>query len=175
MFLSLRSLQSAHEHLEQRYEPSQLEGIGGDSYTIASPVTLSLDVDRQETGRYHVAGRVAGELELSCGRCLEAYTLPVVSDFDLRYVPRTENTGEGEREVEEDDLATAFYDDDQIDLRELIAEQFQLAVPMKPLCREDCKGLCPHCGTNLNTGSCNCSTMWEDPRFAALRALKTKH
>ena len=81
-------------------------------------------------------------------------------------MPRTENVGEGEREVEEDDLATAFYDDDQIDLTHLIMEQFQLALPMKALCAEACKGLCPQCGTNLNTGSCNCNVKWEDPRLA---------
>ena len=68
--------------------------------------------------------------------------------------PRT--SAKERREVEEDDLATAFYDDDQIDLTHLIMEQFQLALPMKPLCTEACKGLCPQCGTNLNTGSCDC-------------------
>ena len=83
-------------------------------------------------------------------------------------MPRTENAGEGEREVEEDDLATAFYDAEQIDLMHLIMEQFQLAVPMKALCTEACKGLCTHCGTNLNTGSCDCNVKWEDPRLAAL-------
>jgi uncharacterized protein len=96
----------------------------------------------------------------------------MATDFDLRYVPRTENVGEGEREVEEDDLATAFYDDDQIDLGHLIMEQFQLALPMKALCKEACKGLCPSCGTNLNTDSCDCSAKWEDPRLAALKALR---
>jgi uncharacterized protein len=106
-----------------------------------------------------------------CSRCLEAFTLPVTTHFDLRYVPRTENVGEGEKEVEEDDLATAFYSNDRIDLGHLIGEQLQLAVPMKPLCDEACKGLCPQCGMNLNTGSCDCSQTWEDPRLAALKAL----
>ena len=101
---------------------------------------MSFDVDRQEPGRYRVAGHVTGEVELDCSRCLEPFTLPVASDFDLRYVPRTENIGEGEREVEEDDLATAFYDDEQIDLAHLIMEQFQLALPMKPLCKMPARG-----------------------------------
>ena len=61
---------------------------------------------------------------------------------------------------------------DEIDLLQLMMEQFQLALPMKPLCRDACKGLCPQCGTNLNTGSCDCNQKWEDPRFAALRAMK---
>ncbi|MEO5740667.1 MAG: DUF177 domain-containing protein [Vicinamibacterales bacterium] len=189
MHLSLRSLQDAHAHFDTRYEPSLFSpvheapasrrsgGEGGpasddDPFRVIAPVTMSFDVDRQEPGRYRVVGRVTGEIELACSRCLESFTLPIVSDFDLRYIPRTENIGEGEREVEEDDLATAFYDDEHIDLTHLIMEQFQLALPMKPLCKDSCKGLCPECGTNLNTGTCNCSPVWEDPRLAALKALK---
>jgi uncharacterized protein len=172
MHLSLRSLQDAHEHFEKRFEPSLFIPAEGDVFRVVSPVTLSFDIDRQEPGRYRVAGHLTGEIELACGRCLEPFTLPIASDFDLRYVPRTENAGEGEREVEEDDLATAFYDAEQIDLMHLIMEQFQLAMPMKALCSEGCKGLCPNCGTNLNTGSCDCNVTWEDPRFAALKAMK---
>lgn len=173
MHLSLRSLQDAHEHFEKRYEPSLFSAAEGDPFRVVSPVTLSFDVDRQEPGRYRVAGHLTAEIELSCGRCLEPFTLPVATDFDLRYVPRTENVGEGEREVDEDDLATAFYDGEEIDLAHLIMEQLQLALPMKALCTEACKGLCASCGTNLNTGACDCNEKWEDPRFAALRNLKT--
>lgn len=172
MQLSLRSLQAAHTHFDKRYEPSLFPVAEGDPFRVVSPVTLSFDIDSQEPGRYRLAGRVSGEVGLACSRCLEPFALPIESDFDLRYVPRTENVGEGETEVEEDDLATAFYDDEQIDLAHLIMEQFQLALPMKPLHSEDCKGLCPRCGTNLNTGSCDCNVTWEDPRLAALKALR---
>jgi len=174
MFLRLRSLQSDHEHIEQRYDPAAFDDAGGDAFRVVAPVTLSFDIDRQEAGRYRVAGRVASELELTCSRCLESFALPVAAAFDLCYVPRTENVGEGEREVAEDDLTTAFYSDDQIDLKELVLEQFHLSVPMKPLCRDDCKGLCPQCGTNLNTGSCSCEKTWEDPRLAVLKAIAEK-
>lgn len=172
MQLSLRSLHDDHEHFDKQFEPGLFPVAAGDPFRVVSPVTLSFDVDRQEPGRYRVAGHLAGEIELECSRCLEPFTLPVGADFDLRYVPRTENVGEGEREVEEDDLATAFYDEDQIDLAHLIMEQFQLALPMKALCSETCKGLCPTCGTNLNTGSCDCNVKWEDPRLAVLKAIK---
>ena len=172
MQLSLRSLHNAHEHFDKEFASSLFPSAHGDPFRVASPVVLSFDVDRQETGRYRVAGHLSTEIELTCSRCLEAFTLPISTDFDLRYVPRTENVGEGEKEVEEDDLATSFYSDDQIDLGHLIVEQLQLAVPMKPLCEEACKGLCPHCGTNLNTGTCECSQKWEDPRLAVLKNLK---
>ena len=172
MYLSLRSLQGGAELVNSQYDASLCEGAGGDAFRVVSPVVLMFDIAQQDTGRYRVVGKVAGELELTCGRCLEPITLPVVSSFDLCYVPRTENIGEGEREVEEDDLTTAFYADDQIDLRELITEQLQLALPMKPLCSAACRGLCPQCGTNWNTASCRCSQQWEDPRLAALKQFK---
>jgi len=92
--------------------------------------------------------------------------------FDLRYQPHAEHQRPGEREVEADDMDTAFYENDEIDLGQLMQEQFYLALPMKPLCKDDCKGLCPNCGTNLNKATCDCTTHWEDPRLAALRALK---
>jgi uncharacterized protein len=77
-----------------------------------------------------------------------------------------------EHEIQEDDLSTAFYRDETIDLGDLVREQFYLMVPMKPLCSEACKGLCPQCGTNLNRGTCECRNEWHDPRFEKLKALK---
>ena len=169
MQLSLRSLQDAHEHFEKQYKPALFPRDRG-RYIPRGLAGVAL-VRRRSAGNGAISrcGPSRTELELTCSRCLEPFTLPVATDFDLRYVPRTENVGEGEKEVEEDDLATAFYSNDQIDLGHLIVEQLQLAVPMKPLCDEACKGLCPQCGTNLNTGSCDCSQAWEDPRLAALR------
>src|ERR1044072_582574 len=93
-------------------------------------------------------------------------------EFDQRYLPSSEASEGAETEDEEDDLETSYYRDDQIDLNELLREQFYLELPMKPLCTEDCKGLCPQCGTNLNTGTCDCSAGWNDPRLAPLRQLK---
>jgi uncharacterized protein len=110
---------------------------------------------------------------MKCSRSLLPFSSPVDQTFDLRYQPHTANTGEGEREIEEDDLTTAFYEKDEIDLGHLMHEQFVLSLPMKPLCDGACKGLCPVCGTNLNRGTCDCKPV-EDPRLAALRELRTR-
>ena len=96
----------------------------------------------KDKAHFRLVGSVATTLELPCGRCLEPFTLPVDASFDLRYQPHAANTGEGEREIEEDDLSTAFYENETIDLGQLMREQFYLALPMKPLCGEDCRGLC---------------------------------
>jgi uncharacterized metal-binding protein YceD (DUF177 family) len=172
MLLNLRTLQDASEHLETRYPPSRFPTDPA-SFRVIAPVALSVDVSKGDDRRYRLAGRVVTTLEMVCSRCLEPLPLPVDAAFDLEYLPRTENAGEGEREIAEDDLATAFYADETIDLGELMSEQFQLAVPMKPLCSEACRGLCPQCGTNLNVSACGCRQGWEDARLSALKSLVT--
>jgi uncharacterized protein len=134
-------------------------------------VELTGDI-RKDSRKVRLTGRVRATLETDCGRCLEPFRIPVDMTFDLLFLPAAENAGTDEREVAEDDLGVSFYKDDLIDLRQLVREQFYLAMPMKPLCRDDCRGLCPVCGTNRNRESCSCETAWVDPRFEALRKLK---
>jgi uncharacterized protein len=98
----------------------------------------------------------------------------VNAPFDLRYLPESEMAVDSEREIQDEDVETSYYRDDQIDLEQLLREQFYLALPMKPLHADDCRGLCPQCGTNLNTGTCGCTPAWEDPRLAPLKSLKEK-
>jgi DUF177 domain-containing protein len=168
--LDLSKIRTAEEHVEQVYLPSAL-GTAGDDYVVIAPAALAFDIHKDKE-HFRLVGRVLTTLELSCGRCLEPFAWPVDATFDLRYQPHAENTGEGERAIEEDDLTTAFYEHDEIDLGQLMQEQFYLALPMKPLCAADCKGLCPMCGTNLNRGTCACDRQREDPRLAALKALR---
>src|SRR5437867_5451016 len=169
MFLNLNTIRTAQERYEKVYGHEAF-GAEGESFRIVAPASLAFDIFKDKA-QFHLVGTVQTTLELACSRCLEPFALPVNTPFDLRYQPRAVNTGEGEREIQADDLSTAFYDNDVIDLGQLMREQFYLALPMKPLCREDCQGLCPVCGTNLNRGTCQCSREWEDPRLAALKTL----
>ena len=156
------------QRIERTDQPSAFEA--DDAYRILESVELRVDL-KKDHEKVRLTGTLRTVLELECGRCLEGYTLPVDATFDLLYLPAAEAPSQGEREVEEDDLDTAFYRDGIIDLAGLVREQLYLALPMKPLCRDDCRGLCPVCGTNLNTSSCSCAHEWEDPRLAPLRAL----
>jgi uncharacterized protein len=144
----------------------------GDAYRIVAPVALDFDIHKDKE-KFRLDGSVKTELELSCSRCLEPYRMPIDASFDLRYLPASEMATEQERELQDEDVETSYYRDDQIDLNELMREQFYLALPMKPLCQEDCQGLCAQCGTNLNTGTCECHPEWVDPRLAALKELKS--
>ena len=168
--LNLAKIRDAQERFEQVYAPERLASAD-EAFRVAAPVTLAFDIYKDKD-HFRVIGSVQTTLEMPCSRCLEAFSCPVDASFDLRYQPHARNTGEGEREIEEDDLTTAFYENDTIDLGQLMREQFYLALPMKPLCGNDCKGLCPTCGTNWNKGTCDCSNQSEDPRLAALKALR---
>ena len=170
------------EHLDRTFEPTLFStpDARDEDYEIVAPVHLVMDV-RKERDAYRVAGHVETRLRLECGRCLEAFEIPVDSAFELRYVPLPAGSPgadkHDDREVAEDDLTTAYYKDETLDLGELMYEQFVLALPMKPLCSDACKGLCPECGTNLNKGTCDCKPAWKDPRLAALQGLldRDKH
>ena len=169
MKLDLSKIRTAHERYEKVYPP---DAFGADDqFRVAEPVALAFDIfkDKQQ---FRLAGDVRTTLELTCSRCLEPFMRPVDAHFDLVYQPHAMNTGDDEREIEQDDLSTAFYLDDAIDLGELMREQFYLSLPMKPLCSDECRGLCPVCGTNLNRGTCNCKREWDDPRFEALKKLE---
>lgn len=168
-WLNVARIRTADERVDRVYRAEDF-GPAGDAFAVAGPVTLGFDVHK-DGERFHLVGSVTGTLELLCSRCLEPFKMPVDAPFDLRYEPRRSETAERELEVHERDFSTAYYDDQQIDLAQLMSEQFHLAVPMKPLCGEACRGLCPQCGVNLNRESCECARGWDDPRLAALKGL----
>jgi len=170
LVLNLNKIRTAEEQFEQVYAPEQ---FGADpDFRVVVPVALTFEVLKDKK-QFRLVGRLKTTLELLCGRCLEPFSWPVDASFDLRYQPLAVGGGhEVERQIEEDDLSTAVYEHDEIDLALLMREQFVLSLPMKPLCRDVCKGLCAVCGTNLNRGTCDCKRDWEDPRLAPLKALK---
>lgn len=171
MLLQIGRMRSRQDRIERTYEAGAFESDQG-VYRVAGPVTLRFEVHKDDA-RFRLTGDVETTLEMACGRCLEPFTVPVAAAFDLSYVPHAQNVGDGEVEIEEDDLTTAYYEDDTIDLGQLMREQFYLALPMKPLCLESCRGLCSECGANLNQTPCGHVQVWEDPRMAALKAFLT--
>jgi uncharacterized protein len=170
--LNLARIRTAHETFEQAYEPSAV-GADEDDFKVITPVALAFDIAKSGA-QFRLTGTVKTTLQLPCSRCLEPLTWPVDAAFDLRYQPRELNSGDGEREVDDEELTTAFYENDTIDLGQLMREQLYLSLPMKPLCGEECLGLCSQCGTNLNRDTCGCAREWDDPRFATLRSMTRK-
>ena len=170
MVLDLREMRGPEGRVEQTYPAAAFAAGRGDDYGVADSVTLALRV-RKDGEKCRILGHVRTTLALSCSRCLERFEMPEDLAVDLLYLPDSANRGDGDNEIAEEDLSIAFYRDYRIDLLQLVREQCQLALPMKPLCRAACRGLCPVCGANRNERACNCETAWRDPRFAALEAL----
>lgn len=119
-----------------------------------------------------VRGKLEGRVQGECGRCLTNFERSADQLFELYFYP-IEMIAEGEETaVSEDDLDYGFYEDGAILLSEVVGEQLQLWLPMRPLCRDDCQGICAECGINRNEGECSCADRRIDPRWEALQNLK---
>ena len=119
-----------------------------------------------------IAGEIDSTVPVACGRCLEELPARVRATVDVRFIERPPT---GDRvELGSDDLNLDFYDGDEVNLATLVESETALALPMKPLCREDCRGLCPVCGGNRNLVACVCSERAPDPRLGALKDLAAR-
>jgi len=131
-------------------------------------------LDHAADASFRFRGSMDAAVELECARCLEPFRLDLEEALDLLFLPASANVGpskDEERELKDEDMAVSFYRDDKIDLSLLIREQLYLGLPMKPICRVDCAGLCPACGANLNLARCSCARETVDPRLASLKTL----
>jgi len=141
---------------------------------IKGPITGSFRI--QKIGRQLlVRGHVAGEVMLRCARCLEDFDLQVREEvnIELRPIFDLERSGQ-EMELSTDDLDVEFFRGDILEVGHIAAEQIALAIPMKPLCREDCAGICSECGSRRSEGVCKCSPVEPDGRWSDLLRLKEK-
>jgi uncharacterized protein len=119
-------------------------------------------------------GKLDTSLEVVCARCLEPVLYKVDRSFDLLYRPLGTDAGHEELSITDAEAEIGYYQGESLLLEDALREQVLLAVPLKALCREDCKGLCPHCGKNLNESQCSCADQMEDPRWAALKEIRNK-
>jgi len=178
MLISLRELEQHRVDFE--------EEIGADVIDYAEdihqvrPLRSSGHAELVEERRGHreriedirVVGDFSTRLQLNCARCLEPVARDIAGDFDLLYRPRGADSGADERTVPKGEAEVSYYTGEGVLLEDVLREQALLAVPLKAVCREDCRGLCSHCGTNLNEQDCGCRSEPGDPRLAPLRALK---
>jgi uncharacterized protein len=132
-------------------------------------VALEIEPDGREV---FVHVRLAATMPQTCSRCLEAFAAHVDAPVDVRLVPKP--AGADSVELGADDLDVDFYENDELDVTRVVENEATLALPMKPLCREDCRGLCPVCGANRNVAPCTCDSRPPDPRLAALRDLAAR-
>lgn len=142
---------------------------------LIEPVSVELKATLGHGNQVLVRGTIRTRLEGECRRCLGRVEMPLVLEPTLVFMPRAGGALDEVEDLEEDD-GLRLYDEHalEIDLAEVVREELILNVPAWPLCRPDCRGLCPQCGLDLNETSCTCTREESDSRWAALRALKNE-
>ena len=121
-----------------------------------------------------IVARFAVSIEVQCARCLEPVPGDFSGDFDLLYRPLGIDFRKEEASISEAETEIGYYTGDGLALEDMLKEQILLAVPLKAVCRENCRGFCPHCGKNLNAEQCSCVEDSPDPRWSALADLRSK-
>ena len=139
-------------------------------YLVKAPLQVSLSYYRAGSEIF-ISGTVDAATTAACSRCAEEFDLPSRRRFRYVLAPKV-MSDENDFALRAEDLEFSFYQGDEIDLTPLIREQVLLELAERPLCREECRGLCPQCGENLNEGDCGCIISGPDPRLAVLRSLK---
>ena len=173
-FIDLKDL--AHEKLSfsSRFEPGVID-LGSENVRQIGNLDWSASAERAGA-EIRISGKLDTTVELACSRCLDSARFQVSKPFDLFFRERDEAMFDEDEEVElhENDTRTAFFTGTKLAIADILREQILLAVPMKALCTIDCKGLCPTCGTNLNSGSCGCPAEEFSPHMDTLLEIKRR-
>jgi len=189
MLLDISRLRTEAVEVNRRFEPEAFADLKED-FRVVGPTGVAGTVRRVDAAAVVLQCRLTSTMEVTCGRCLEPFSVPVDAEVETRFVPPAElarvtaetaagavrhDAGGLQPDVDDAVVGLAEYRDDSIDLAGVVREQWYLALPMKPLCREDCQGLCPVCGVNRNRETCACRQEWGDPRMAVLAEWKSRN
>ena len=158
-----------HEVLDQDWwratDPNQqVMGFG-------CPLQVDVKVSKV-ADKFLVDGTLAGAVKVRCDRCLEAFDLKLKSNFNVYLVVRPSGPLEEDVELLDEDMEVEFLKGETMDLDDIVREQIYLSVPMKCVCKSDCRGLCPQCGANLNIAPCSCKSGLGHAAFSKLENLK---
>lgn len=170
MRIELEKLQGGKGGFAHVYQPEELNPVD-ERVRVTQPAEVKGNVN-QAGHEVFVSGHVETRAQLECDRCLQLVELPVSADFALEYITGSDYESSSAAALSEEELAVSVFDGESIDVDEIVKEQILLAVPARTLCREECKGICPECGTDLNARQCNCADEEVDPRWAALQSFK---
>jgi uncharacterized protein len=169
MFISVKELERHPLTFREQFAPGTID-FRAREFRQALPLDAQVTAELAggAPGEIRIRGRLETHLEVPCARCLEPVAQAVAATFDLVYRPVASIAREEEVHLSPEDAHVGFYPGDGLFLADVVAEQVTLAVPMKTLCRPDCRGLCAGCGANLNRENCRCGPRALDPRLAPL-------
>ena len=167
MLITLQELDLHRVVVAKTYAPGALDYQGAEFRQIDD---LQVNAVAELAGmEIRIRGALKTRIEAACSRCLKPVALPVEREFELTYRPMSTIARNEEIELPPDELDVGFYEGEGIQLADIVTEQMILAFPMKVICREDCRGLCPTCGADRNRETCPCPELQADSPFAALR------
>ena len=178
MFLAIKELELHPIEFDEEFQPDVVD-LGGEVRQRSSLRTSGrAELVEEHQGKRKIIkdirlrGQLSTNLEISCARCLEPVPQEVNRDFELLYRPLGADAGRDELSVTDAEAEIGYYQGEGLLLEDVLREQVLLALPLKVTCREDCKGLCPQCGANLNREQCSCTAPVEDPRWSALKEIR---
>lgn len=167
MRITLEELELRPVVVSKTYSPAAMDYLGAEFRQTAP---LKVDAVAELRGaEIHIRGHLATKLEAICDRCLGPVVIPVEQDFDLFYRPISTIARAEEVELPQDELEVGFFSGDGIEFDDVVTEQVILSVPMKLICKTDCRGLCPVCKSNLNVAKCGCASPAEISPFSSLK------
>jgi uncharacterized protein len=172
MRIDIKELDSGPVRIQGEVSPLEL-GLESTDGKVLQPVSVKAVAEKHGL-QIRVRGNLAAALELTCARCLDPVKMDLLPEFDQFYQSNAGSTLTGEIALTKKDTDIAFFNGNYIELVDILREQILLALPMKPVCREECRGLCPHCGGNRNLKDCRCEFTDLDPRLAPLRKIKNQ-
>ena len=171
MFLDVKDLAVRKLRIHKSYAPGSIDYHTAD-FKQVEPLEVHAMAELLD-GQIRISGDLQTKIEMVCARCLEPVIEEVHREFDLFYRPMTASAKPNEEErLKADDTEIGFFRGDGMFLADILSEQVLLSLPMKVICRSDCRGLCPSCGANLNHEECRCETHATDPRLAPLARLR---
>ena len=172
MFIEIEDLKSEPLRVHHIYGVKDLDFAHADA-ALDEPVAVDFVLDHKDKD-LRLGGTLQTSVRYKCARCLRESTRRLATNFDLLYLPQADWGVDQEIELKYEDMQIGFYDGVRFDVDLMVLEQIELAVPMKFICQESCKGLCVTCGADLNEGPCRCKVSDVDSRLAVLKEFRKK-
>ena len=174
MFIEVEDLEEEPLHVQHTYPQTELPFRHEDA-VLDEPVAVDFMLTH-DARDLRLGGFLETALRFTCARCLKQVPRRLATSFDLLYVPQPPATADAEEEIEldYDEMDVGFYDGIRLDVDLMVLEQIELSIPMRFVCREDCRGLCYTCGADLNERTCSCTQQTGDSRLAVLREFRKK-
>ncbi len=172
MFIEIENLEREPLHVRHVYGTGELLFNHKDA-ALVEPVSTEFILTHKDKD-LRASGTVHTVIRYQCSRCLREFSRPLAAKFDLFYLPQADWKKDEEIELKYEDMEVGYYDGIRLDVDLMVLEQIELGMPMKFICRDDCRGLCQSCGADLNESPCACKLDTADSRLAVLRDFRRK-